>query len=124
MSSNLWTAAALAAAALVAAGCSHLHARAQGFASDATRVQVLSTQIGGKNVFLPSTIAVAAGVPTVLSLYNTTDAPTASRSRPWASARSCRSARSSRSSSRRWKVRVCSACAAICTRHTAPGHCS
>lgn len=56
-------------------GCSMLHAQAQGFSSDASRVQVLSTQIGGKNVFIPSTIAVAADQPTVLSIFNTTDAP-------------------------------------------------
>jgi len=56
-------------------GCSALHARAQGFASDASRIQVVSTQVGGKNVFIPSTIPVAAGEPAVLSIYNTTEAP-------------------------------------------------
>ena len=46
-----------------------------GFNSDASSVQVVSTLIGGKNVFIPSTIVVTGGTEQTLSLYNTTDTP-------------------------------------------------
>lgn len=61
--------------AAAAPGCSKLHAHAQGFASDASRVQVVSALVGGKNVYIPSTLAVAAGETTLLSIYNSTDVP-------------------------------------------------
>jgi hypothetical protein len=38
-------------------------------------IQVVTTLVGGKNVFVPSTIVVAAGQPHVLSIFNTTDKP-------------------------------------------------
>jgi plastocyanin len=38
-------------------------------------VQVISTVVGGKNVFIPSTLVVAAGQPHTLSIFNTTDKP-------------------------------------------------
>lgn len=42
---------------------------------EVTVIEAMSTMIGGKNVFLPSTIAVVAGEPHVLSIYNSTDVP-------------------------------------------------
>lgn len=38
-------------------------------------VQVVTTVVGGKNVFIPSTIVVMPGQPTTLSIFNTTDKP-------------------------------------------------
>jgi hypothetical protein len=46
-----------------------------GYHSDVATVQVISAIIGGKNVFIPSTIVVSAGRPQSLSIFNTTDAP-------------------------------------------------
>lgn len=54
------------------AGCAHHH---HGFATELDSVEVVSVAMGGKNVFIPSTLVVVAGEPTALSLYNTTDAP-------------------------------------------------
>ena len=74
---------AVAAAVVLLLGCAGHHkghrgghhGKGHGFESDASFTQVVTTQIGGKNVFIPSTIIVASGVPHTLSLYNTTDAP-------------------------------------------------
>ncbi len=64
---------------LVACGghhaCPHHGCRHHGFSSDATRIQAVTTQVGGKNVFIPSTIVVTSGMPHTLSIFNTTDAP-------------------------------------------------
>jgi hypothetical protein len=46
-----------------------------GFQTDVSTVQVVSAVVGGKNVFIPSTIVVTGGLPQVLSIYNTTDKP-------------------------------------------------
>ncbi len=46
-----------------------------GFTSDVDTIQIVSTQLGGKNVFVPSTIVVTGGKALTLSLYNTTDIP-------------------------------------------------
>ena len=46
-----------------------------GYSTDTTTIQVVSTNVQGKNVYIPSTIVVTAGVPYTLSLYNTTDTP-------------------------------------------------
>src|SRR5262245_27496479 len=50
-------------------------ARADGFESDQDTIQVISANVGGKNVFIPSTIVVVAGKPVTLSIFNTTDVP-------------------------------------------------
>ena len=42
---------------------------------DTDVVEVVSTNVQGKNVFIPSTIVVEAGEPQVLSIFNTTDTP-------------------------------------------------
>jgi len=45
------------------------------YTSDSTTIQVVSTQVGGKNVYIPSTIVVTGGERYDLSFYNTTDTP-------------------------------------------------
>jgi heme/copper-type cytochrome/quinol oxidase subunit 2 len=47
----------------------------QGFDDDRSVVQVVTTNVGGKNFFVPSTIVVTAGSGRKLSLFNTTDMP-------------------------------------------------
>ena len=69
-----------AALALGVLGCdfsTHLDSSSLGaaFETDSTRVQVMSAVVGGKNVFVPSTIVVAADTPYTLSVYNGTDGP-------------------------------------------------
>ncbi len=49
--------------------------RHHGFSDDRSQVQVVTTNIGGKNVFIPSTIVLTAGAGRSLSLFNTTDQP-------------------------------------------------
>ncbi len=46
-----------------------------GYQSDVSEIQVISALVGGKNVFIPSTIVVSAGRPQSLSVFNTTDNP-------------------------------------------------
>ena len=48
---------------------------ALGYDDDRTEVQVVTTIVGGKNFFVPSTIVLTAGTGRKLSLYNTTDIP-------------------------------------------------
>src|SRR5512134_4077653 len=48
---------------------------ALGYDDDRTVVQVVSTNVGGKNFFVPSTIVLTAGTGRKLSLFNTTDIP-------------------------------------------------
>jgi len=38
-------------------------------------IQVVSAVVGGKNVYIPSTIVVAEGTTNTLSIFNTTDKP-------------------------------------------------
>jgi hypothetical protein len=72
---------ALAVLALLAAGCiserggSRAQKRRHGFSDDRSAVQVVTTNIGGKNVFIPSTIVLTEGSGRKLSIYNTTDQP-------------------------------------------------
>ncbi len=61
-------------------GCgSHGHANPTGalagYQSDASEIQIISAVVGGKNVFIPSTIVVTAGKPQALSVFNTADKP-------------------------------------------------
>ena len=46
-----------------------------GYDDDRSVVQVVSTNVGGKNFFVPSTIVLTAGEGRKLSLFNTTDIP-------------------------------------------------
>jgi heme/copper-type cytochrome/quinol oxidase subunit 2 len=50
-------------------------ALAEGYESEVSKIQVVSTLIGGKNVFIPSTLVVTAGREHTLSFFNTTDVP-------------------------------------------------
>jgi hypothetical protein len=52
-----------------------MHAMHHGFASDVDAVQVVSALVGGKNVYIPSTIVVTDAGPRTLSLLNTTEMP-------------------------------------------------
>jgi len=67
-------------AALACAACSPnihtaVHDTRSGFASDQSTVQVISTNVGGKNVYIPGTIVVTGGTSHTLSIFNTTDTP-------------------------------------------------
>ena len=64
--------AAVVLAVSLAAGAS---AFAEGFTSDVDTIQIVSANVGGKNVFIPSTIVVTGGKPVTLSIFNTTDIP-------------------------------------------------
>ncbi len=46
-----------------------------GYQSDVSEIQMISAVVGGKNVFIPSTVVVTAGRPQALSVFNTTDKP-------------------------------------------------
>ena len=63
--------AALGLAATVASADSHAH----GADAKGRVIQVVSAVVGGKNVFIPSTIVVAEGTTNTLSIFNTTDKP-------------------------------------------------
>lgn len=45
------------------------------FTDDRTQVQVISALVGGKNVFIPSTIVLTSGSGRSLSAFNTSDQP-------------------------------------------------
>ena len=67
---------ALAVSALFAGCISEQHGDGHdGFSDDRKQVQVVTTNIGGKNVFIPSTIVLTAGAGRSLSVFNTTDQP-------------------------------------------------
>jgi len=66
---------ALFAALAIGSGCHGVAHGHHGFTSDQSMIQIVTTQIGGKNVFIPSTIVVTSGHPVKLSIYNTTDVP-------------------------------------------------
>jgi heme/copper-type cytochrome/quinol oxidase subunit 2 len=63
------------AAVLLAFTLSAGAAFAQGFESNVDTIQIVSANVGGKNVFIPSTIVVTGGKPVTLSIFNTTDVP-------------------------------------------------
>ena len=69
---------ALAVPALLA-GCISEHSAGHhmrhGFSDDRSVVQVISANVGGKNVFIPSTIVLTEGSGRKLSVFNTTDQP-------------------------------------------------
>jgi hypothetical protein len=46
-----------------------------GYVDERPVVQVVTTNVGGKNFFVPSTIVVTAGTGRKLSVFNTTDIP-------------------------------------------------
>ncbi len=46
-----------------------------GYSDDRSTIQVVTTNVGGKNVFIPSTIVLTAGTGRSVSFFNTTDQP-------------------------------------------------
>ncbi len=70
---------ALLLAATLALACAtrsgRMHRKHHGFTDDRGAIAVVSTMVGNKNVFVPSTIVVTAGKGRALSIYNTTDGP-------------------------------------------------
>ena len=69
---------ALVASIGAAVGCHgrmHGHGDHHGFTGDTSTIQIVTTELGGKNVFIPSTIVVTSGHPVKLSIFNTTDVP-------------------------------------------------
>ena len=72
-----------ALAAFAVQGCAHGHRHGgdggmphhRAFTSDVSTVQVVSALVGGKNLFIPSTIVVTDGGPRTLSVFNTTEMP-------------------------------------------------
>lgn len=66
---------AVSALAVVLSACGAHHRWHHGFTSDVTTIQIVTTQVGGKNVYIPSTIVVTSGTPHTLSFFNTTDIP-------------------------------------------------
>ena len=68
------------AAAALAGGCAmygehhEMHTGA-GYTTDVSTVQIVSALVGGKNLFIPSTIVVTDGGPRRLSVANTTEMP-------------------------------------------------
>lgn len=70
----------VAALALVAAGCGSLggggHHHHGHFSDDRGEVvQLINANVGGKNVYLPSTVVAVAGVTRRLSIFNVHDTP-------------------------------------------------
>jgi len=68
---------AISALLLAAAtGCgTHRPPGAAGYQSDVSEVQMITAVVGGKNVYIPSTVVVTAGRSQTLSVFNTTDKP-------------------------------------------------
>lgn len=77
---------AAAAALTMASGCLSLGAvetgqinagdlQAAGYVDERGTVEMVSTKIGGKNVFIPSTVVLTEGSGRTLTIYNTTDTP-------------------------------------------------
>jgi hypothetical protein len=63
---------------LVLAGCvsvGDVDVKSGGFDTEVTQFQMISALVGGKNVYIPSTVVVTAGSGRSLSVFNTTDAP-------------------------------------------------
>ena len=73
----VWIAPALAfgLAGCVGLGSVAVDADAVGYVDERPVVQVVTTNVGGKNFFVPSSIVVTAGSGRKLSIFNTTDAP-------------------------------------------------
>jgi hypothetical protein len=67
-------------AGLAAGACSSdihtsIHEGHHAYQGEGFTVDVVSANVGGKNVFIPSTIVVAGGRANQLSVYNATEAP-------------------------------------------------
>jgi len=68
--------AAFVVFAVAATGAHHEESEGASHAgADPSLIEVVSTNVQGKNVFIPSTIVVAEGKPHTLTIFNTTDTP-------------------------------------------------
>ena len=72
--------AVLATFAALSAGCAaKMEVReahhGTGYSSDVSTVQMVSALVGGKNVYIPSTVVLTDGGPRSLSVFNTTEMP-------------------------------------------------
>lgn len=70
----------IAALLLGAVGCGvhspmNLTTGVPGYQSDTQSIEMISAVVGGKNIFIPSTVVVTGGAPQTLSVFNTTDKP-------------------------------------------------
>lgn len=72
-----WIAPALALglAGCVSLGSVDVDATAIGYVDERPVVQMVTTNVGGKNFFVPSSVVLTAGSGRKLSIFNTTDAP-------------------------------------------------
>jgi plastocyanin len=73
---RIWSvvlAGSILASAGVAVAEQHAHPPAEQHAEQ--KIEMISTNVQGKNVFLPGTIVMTAGEPQTISLFNTTDTP-------------------------------------------------
>ena len=76
MERSTYVTAALALCLFVFPAPAAHHEGGNGGGDDAPRaLEIVSTNVQGKNVFIPSTIVVQAGKPQALSIFNTTDTP-------------------------------------------------
>lgn len=67
---------ALIAALFAVSAAAERHGNATGHAEgEPDAIEIVSTNLQGKNIFIPSTIVVEAGKPQALSIFNTTDTP-------------------------------------------------
>lgn len=66
---------ALPSLVLFASVASGDHHEAGEHGASPTVIQIVTTLVGGKNVYIPSTIVAVAGKPHTLSIFNTTDKP-------------------------------------------------
>ncbi len=66
---------ALVAPALLAGCVATVGGQGGGFEAEVTQVQMISALVGGKNIFIPSTVVVTSGSGRSLSVFNTVDQP-------------------------------------------------
>ena len=82
MTGARWATVLVALGGLLPAGCLSVGAvetgdlgAGSGYADERGEIQMVSTLVGGKNVFIPATVVVTEGSGRTLSIYNTTDTP-------------------------------------------------
>jgi hypothetical protein len=63
------------AAGCVSVGDVDTKAAKDGYLDERESVQIVTTLLGGKNVFIPSTVVLSEGSGRRLTIYNTTDTP-------------------------------------------------
>ena len=72
----LWMTSVLITTLFAVSAAAERHGSASGHAEgEPDAIEIVSTNLQGKNIFIPSTIVVEAGKPQALSIFNTTDTP-------------------------------------------------